>query len=184
MKKTLLIIGGILILAIVYLMNFGIQIGDNIRIGKQNDFHEVKQKYDLNGSKFNTEYLENDQLVFVNLWATWCKPCIEEMPLLNAVKQKYASKNIQFVSLSIDTDSVKLVRFLESKKFEFQDITLDNLEYKTAILNFLDNKPADYKINSYVVPTSYLIKGKKIIRTFKGGFENESDLTSVIDAVL
>ena len=174
MKKILLAFGTILVIAIIFIMSFGVQIG-NVRIGKQNDTLAIKQDYDLVNSPFNSEYLESDKIICVNLWATWCKPCVAEMPMLNTVKEEYKDENIEFLSLSVDTDSIKLGNFIKKEKFNFKDITLENLKYKTAILNYLSEKPADNKINSYSVPVTYLIKNKKVVKTLDGGIENKEE---------
>ncbi len=42
--------------------------------------------------------------VYVDVWATWCRPCKAEIPALKELDKKYHGKNIQFVSLSIDDD--------------------------------------------------------------------------------
>ena len=42
--------------------------------------------------------------VYVDIWATWCGPCIAEIPALKELEKKYHGKNIVFVSLSIDDD--------------------------------------------------------------------------------
>lgn len=183
MKKFLMAVGAIVLIAIIAVMNFGIQIG-NVRIGKQDDTLEIKQRYNIEESEFNSEYLESDKLIVVNLWATWCKPCIEEMPLLNEIKNEYADKNVEFLSLSVDTDSVKLTNFIDSGKFNFKDVTLKNLEYRTAILNYLHDKPADNKINAYYVPETYLIKNKKIVQTIQGNLESKQEFISMLEAVL
>ncbi|MBL4708021.1 MAG: TlpA family protein disulfide reductase [Flavobacteriales bacterium] len=41
---------------------------------------------------------------YIDVWATWCGPCIGEIPSLKAVEEEFHSKNIQFVSASIDTE--------------------------------------------------------------------------------
>jgi thiol-disulfide isomerase/thioredoxin len=38
----------------------------------------------------------------VNVWATWCAPCIGEMPILNAMSKEYAAKDVTFVAVSVD----------------------------------------------------------------------------------
>jgi thiol-disulfide isomerase/thioredoxin len=43
------------------------------------------------------------KLVYVEIWATWCGPCIKEMPALTQLIKEYKGKNIEFVSISIDT---------------------------------------------------------------------------------
>ncbi|KGL58775.1 TlpA family protein disulfide reductase [Polaribacter sp. Hel1_85] len=43
--------------------------------------------------------------VYIDVWATWCGPCLAEVPSLKKVEKKYHGKNIEFVSISIDTES-------------------------------------------------------------------------------
>lgn len=168
MKKTLLIILAIFVVAIIAVMSFGVQIG-NVRIGKQYDTLKITQLYEIEESKFSKHYLQTDKLICVNLWATWCAPCIKEMPMLNEIKKNYSNKNIEFLSMSVDKDSIKLAEFLSNDKFDFKDITFENLEYRTAILNFLAERPIENKINQYSVPVTYLIKNNKIIKEINGG---------------
>ncbi len=40
--------------------------------------------------------------VYIDIWATWCHPCMDEIPFLNEIEEKYKDKNIAFVSISID----------------------------------------------------------------------------------
>lgn len=42
--------------------------------------------------------------IYVDVWATWCGPCIREIPFLKEVEEAYHGKNIEFVSISIDTE--------------------------------------------------------------------------------
>ncbi|HET8753302.1 MAG TPA: TlpA disulfide reductase family protein [Salinimicrobium sp.] len=42
--------------------------------------------------------------VYIDVWATWCGPCLAQIPALKEVEEEYKGKNIHFVSLSIDTD--------------------------------------------------------------------------------
>lgn len=183
MKKGLLIIGGVVVLALILVMSFGIQIGD-VRIGKQNDTLGVKQDVALENSLFAEEYLASDAVICINLWATWCKPCIEEMPMLNEIKKTYSGENVRFISFSVDTDSVKLAQFNEKGTFEFKDITLENLAYKTVIMNFLDGKPLDNKINSYRVPATYLVKDNKVVHKIVGAIGDKQELMKEINTLL
>ncbi len=59
---------------------------------------------DLDGKPVNLESLKG-KVIYLDLWATWCGPCIAEMPHFEKLKQKYAGREIAFVSLSIDENT-------------------------------------------------------------------------------
>ena len=42
--------------------------------------------------------------VFIDIWATWCMPCRQEIPYLQKLEEKYKGKNIEFVSISVDVE--------------------------------------------------------------------------------
>lgn len=57
---------------------------------------------DQNGQKVKLSSLKG-KVIYLDLWATWCGPCMEEMPSYDKLKAKYAANpNVVFVSLSID----------------------------------------------------------------------------------
>ena len=141
MKKVLIYSILVISVLILLLSQFGVQIG-NVRIGKQIDL-KISQKNDFQNSNFYTKYFESNKLICLNTWATWCVPCIDEIPNLNKLKNDYANKDIAFLSLSIDDDSLKLRKFLDKKTFNFEDITLNNLSYRDAILNTIEEKKID-----------------------------------------
>ena len=172
---TLLVIIGTLFI----LSKFGFQLG-NVTIGKVENNLKVNQINSLEDSEFQKKYLNNNKIICINLWATWCVPCIEEMPALNEIKKKYKNKNIEFISFSLDSDSIRMKKFINTNKFEFKDVTLENLKYKNSILNFLENKPLNCNISSQTIPITYLIKNKKIIKKFDG-LVDEKELIFAIE---
>jgi len=171
MKKTLIIIGVILAIVLAYIFSFGIQIG-NVRLGKQNDL-KTEQIYDFKSSPFYKDYYSKKELTVLNLWATWCGPCVAEMPMLNEVKEEYKSEPIHFLSFSVDMDSVKLVQFLEKGTFEFKDITLENLSYRNTIINIAFGKNENARVTSYAIPRTIFVKNGKIMKTVSGSLERE-----------
>ena len=43
-------------------------------------------------------------ITVVNFWATWCGPCLEELPLLSKLTQEYSGKKVRFIAISADAD--------------------------------------------------------------------------------
>ncbi|TGV01389.1 TlpA family protein disulfide reductase [Flavivirga rizhaonensis] len=55
--------------------------------------------------------------VYIDIWATWCLPCIQEIPALKKIEEQYHDKNIEFVSISVDSkkDFEKWKKFVKDK---------------------------------------------------------------------
>jgi thiol-disulfide isomerase/thioredoxin len=167
MKKTLRYVLALCIILFLFLRNCGFQVG-NLKIGKQDSSWEVKQQGDFESSTFNKDYYSKDKLICLNLWATWCGPCIEEMPALTGLKNEFSGQDIAFVSLSVEKDTALVSRFLSKKKFDFHDISTEDAAYREAIRNTVEGREPDAFIGSQILPLTYLIKNKKILKKIEG----------------
>ncbi|WP_420800019.1 TlpA family protein disulfide reductase [Paraburkholderia tagetis] len=56
--------------------------------------------------------------IVVNFWASWCGPCVEEMPELSALQREYAKKGIQFVGLGVDS-AANIQNFLKKVPVDY-----------------------------------------------------------------
>lgn len=107
---------------------------------------EENEKFML--QKLSGETIDFDELkgkvVFLNLWATWCPPCIAEMPDIQELYNEMKDENIAFVMLSVDTKGTdKVKKFIDKKKFTFP-------------VYLLENGIPD-KFSSNVIPTTFII---------------------------
>jgi thiol-disulfide isomerase/thioredoxin len=74
---------------------------------------------DLQGESMQFEELKG-KVIFLNIWATWCPPCIAEMPNIQSLYDKLGSDKIAFVMLSVDKAGLeKVKKFVERKGFIF-----------------------------------------------------------------
>lgn len=72
---------------------------------------------DINGDKVSFSSLQG-KLVYVDMWATWCGPCIKQIPYLKQLEEDFHGEDIVFVSISIDEakDKAKWKKFVEAKE--------------------------------------------------------------------
>ncbi|WP_299825708.1 TlpA disulfide reductase family protein [uncultured Pontibacter sp.] len=74
---------------------------------------------DLQGKQVSFESLKG-KVIFLNIWATWCPPCIAEMPNIQKLYDKVGSDKIAFVMLSVDEGGMqKVKKFIDKKKYTF-----------------------------------------------------------------
>lgn len=71
------------------------------------------------GEKVNMEQFRG-KVIFINLWATWCPPCIAEMPGINDLYKEVKEEDVVFLMLSVDDNFEKAKRFKEKKGFDFE----------------------------------------------------------------
>lgn len=69
------------------------------------------------GDQVDTKNLEG-KVIFINFWATWCPPCIAEMPSINKLYLKYKdNKNIVFIIADADADLAASTSFMKKREF-------------------------------------------------------------------
>lgn len=73
--------------------------------------------YDINGNQISSDKLKGKPLV-INFWFTECGPCIQEMPALNEVKQKFKDSDVTFLAITFDKKAT-VQSFLKKHTFDF-----------------------------------------------------------------
>ena len=74
-------------------------------------------------------HTNDDRTYVVNFWATWCKPCVEEMPYFQALHDTYGSQDVKVLLVSLDLPAdleTKLKPFIEKYKLTPQVVLLDD----------------------------------------------------------
>jgi thiol-disulfide isomerase/thioredoxin len=112
------------------------------------EVHNVKVEYGNGDAARNFAALtEKDEkvwlekykgaVIYVDMWATWCGPCLEEMPHYNKLKEIYKDKNIVFISLSIDSDTAEWKNYLQLKNATGHQWVIDRLKLKDYAVTYV-----------------------------------------------
>ena len=91
------------------------------------------------------------KVVVLNFWATWCGPCVEEMPSLVQLQQRFKDKGVSVVGISIDVDGDAYHKFLKDYKVDF--LTVRDPDQKASNL-----------YGTFKWPETYIIDRSGIVR--------------------
>lgn len=75
---------------------------------------------------------EDTEIQIINFWATWCKPCIEEMPILESIHDSSDTK-VLLVSMDFASQQELVNQFVERKKLKPEVVLLDETDYDSWI---------------------------------------------------
>jgi peroxiredoxin len=108
------------------------------------------------------------KVVLVDFWATWCQPCVEEIPHVLAAYQKYHDKGFEVIGISLDQDAGVLAKYVAGKKMPWAQHWDNGGELATS-----------YGIMS--IPSTFLLDGEgKIVATDLRGPELEAQLEKLL----
>jgi thiol-disulfide isomerase/thioredoxin len=116
-------------------------------------------------------------IVVLDFWATWCGPCIVEIPAYNKLQEKYAAKGVKVVGVTMTSGEAKDVKqFLESP----------GLKHKPKYTVLMGDDAQTYDFNIVGFPTTYLITrdGKIFAKYVGAGHGKLAKLESDIEKLL
>ncbi|WP_338470136.1 thiol-disulfide oxidoreductase ResA [Niallia sp. XMNu-256] len=119
------IILGVLVLAVGYSLYANLTKDEvhKVEIGKKApDFALV----DLNGEKHQLSDYEG-QGVFLNFWATWCKPCEKEFPYINNQYKHFKDKGVQVIAVDVGETEFAVRQFVDRHELTFP-VVIDKKE--------------------------------------------------------
>ena len=141
--------------------------------------------FDMKGKAIDNTALQGKKLTMVNAWATFCGPCISEMPALQKISKEYAKKGFQIVGLIVDVNvDENGAPYNKSLYAEAEKVIKDTgVKYTNILLS--DSLRQTEAGSIYSIPTTYFLdeNGNQIGKTYVGSRSYE-DWCSIIDGLL
>lgn len=130
---------------------------------------------------FEARYLQQpdaETTYVINFWATWCKPCIEELPYFEALNKNYKEKNVKVVLVSLDFPKYitkQVIPFIKKHDLQSELLLLDDPDANTWI-------PKVSEEWTGAIPATIFVKGKEQ-KFFEKSFtytELENELKTIL----
>jgi len=113
------------------------------------------------------------KVVLVNFWATWCGPCIQEIPSLNSLQEKFAGQGFSIIGISLDRGGPAIVEKMINRAGIKYPILLGNTKVSKEFGGI------------FGVPTSFLLdRSGKVLKKYTGYVTHsvfENDIGQIIN---
>ncbi len=148
-------------------------------IGLQTVNSQVMQVFEKFEDLEKKVFKNNDTTYVINFWATWCKPCVKELPYFESFNTSIGDQKIKVILISLDfKNQIKshLEPFIKKNKYSSEVILLTDNKYNT----WLDKVDAEW---SGSIPATLLLSGEKKLFAERE-FESEEDLSKFVHSFI
>lgn len=127
---------------------------------------------------FEKAIIKNDEKVYVvNFWATWCAPCVKELPHFEKLHKE--NKNVTVVLVSLDSKKdieKKLIPFIKRKKIAAQVVSLNDKDYNTWLPKIDNNWSGS-------IPATFIFSGNQKLFAERE-FDNFTELNDYVNTFI
>ena len=137
------------------------------------------QILNVKGNKVTKDsFLSSGKIIVLNFWASWCKPCQEEMREISRIKSQDEFKNVQFISVTIDAqDGVENAKkIFKNNKYPWKLYIDTKQDLFNKVLAVTEN-------TGTAIPISIVINEKGLIMGYHIGFDLETYKEDLINDI-
>ncbi|KLU65300.1 thiol-disulfide oxidoreductase ResA [Desulfosporosinus acididurans] len=129
---------------------------------------------DINDHEVTNDIFKDKKLTMINIWGTFCSPCIDEMPALQELYSKYKAQGFNLVGVVSDgeMDEVQALQILKKLKIDY--------------VNLIPNKKlsSDFVGKTMIVPVSVFVNSQGEILETVAGSKSKEDYQKIIETEL
>ncbi|WP_224368745.1 TlpA family protein disulfide reductase [Hyalangium versicolor] len=104
---------------------------------------------------------DRGSVVLLDVWATWCEPCRDALPLYESLAKEYGSRGLKVYALNVDEDSRAIPAFLQEVKVALPILVDENAQV------------AEKTLGVKMMPTTFIVDRKGVVRFTHEGFAEE-----------
>lgn len=131
------------------------EVADDVNSDKV-QLNQELEVYDYDGLR-PLIHKEDDKIHIVNFWATWCAPCVKELPYFEFINENYKNKDVEVLLVSLDFPSkydTNLKPFILKNALKSKVVALDDVDQNRWI-------PAIHKDWSGAIPATIIYNSTK-----------------------
>jgi len=169
--KTIKIIGGSTLLLLLGVFNVSAQV----TLLEVNDKVEQYPKVEwLKGTPVTG--FNKDKIYVIELWATWCKPCIASMPHISEMNSKFKDR-ITFIGQDVWEDDLEKVKKFITDNEKLMDYTIGYAGPRTGDFDKSWIKPS----GTFAIPRTFIVQNNTLVWITDPGHLNEVVLQLLVD---
>jgi len=153
-----------LILLFLFVFNFSSAQNESVKVINKKDLEKILSN-------------PSDTVYILNLWATWCKPCIMELPYFEKVNIDFKGSNVKVILMSLDFKEdldEKVLTFLKKKNVQSEVLLLDETDYNS----WIDTVEKSW---AGAIPITLIFNNSKKIRHFIDHEVEAGELEGIIN---
>jgi thiol-disulfide isomerase/thioredoxin len=131
--------------------------------------------YDIEGNEISNDIFKNHKITMINVWGTFCGPCIEEMPDLQKIYTEYKGENFNLIGIVSDIrlgqDTKEAASIVSQTKVEYTNILADDVLSK-EVLGYFDYVPYTIFVDSKGNILKTLVSGSRSYEKYKEIIDN------------
>ncbi len=104
-----------------------------------------------------------DKVLVIDFWATWCNPCIEAMPTIQKVCQKYKEKGVMLLAVNVGEDTKKIQEFVKKQGWKIDVVIDDQMEVSKGF-------------SADVIPLTMLVSREGMVEAVHFGYPGAESL--------